>query len=324
MSGRPPRSGGAARPASGGAARPQSGPPVAESGSPGSAAGRLFVVATPIGNLGDVTYRAVEVLRSVPLVAAEDTRLTRRLFARYEIGTRLVSYHARSGPGRQLELLEHLRSGQDLALVTDAGTPLVSDPGAELAAAWAAEGGAVVPIPGASAALAALVASGLPVARWSFEGFLPRSGRERRERLARIAADERATVLYEAPSRVAATLTDLAAAAGADRPAALCRELTKLHEEVIRGRLGDLAARAAAGELTLRGEIAIVVAGRHPATRHPAARPEAGAATEGAAADMERARAEVAKLVAGGVRRADAVRQVAAATGFGRRQLYRP
>ena len=123
----------------------------------------------------------------MPLIAAEDTRLTRRLFARYEITTHLVSYHAQSGQAREDELLAHLRSGRDLALVTDAGTPLVSDPGAELAAAWAAEGGVVVPIPGASAVLAALVASGLSVARWTFEGFLPRSGRERRERLARIA-----------------------------------------------------------------------------------------------------------------------------------------
>jgi 16S rRNA (cytidine1402-2'-O)-methyltransferase len=183
----------------------------------GVAGGRLFVVATPIGNLGDVTFRAIEVLKAVPLVAAEDTRLTRRLFARYEIATRLVSYHARSGPRRQLELLEHLRSGWDLALVTDAGTPLVSDPGGELAAAWAAGGGVVVPIPGASAVLAALVASGLATARWSFEGFLPRRGRERRERLARIAADERACVIYEAPSRVPETLADLAAAAGGER-----------------------------------------------------------------------------------------------------------
>ncbi len=150
--------------------------------------GRLFIVATPIGNLGDVSFRAVEVLKTVPLVAAEDTRLTRRLFARYEITTSLVSYHAQSGRGREVELLEHLRSGRDLALVTDAGTPLVSDPGGELTAAWSAEGGVLVPIPGASAVLAALVASGLAAARWGFEGFLPRGGRERRIRLARVAS----------------------------------------------------------------------------------------------------------------------------------------
>jgi 16S rRNA (cytidine1402-2'-O)-methyltransferase len=276
-------------------------------------AGRLFIVATPIGNLGDVTYRAVEVLRGVPLVAAEDTRLTRRLFARYDIATPMRSYHAQSGPGRETELLEHLRAGHDLALVTDAGTPLVSDPGGELASAWAAEGGAVIPIPGASAALAALVASGLSAARFTFEGFLPRSGRERRERLARIANDPRACVIYEAPARMPRTLADLAAAAGQDRRAAVCRELTKIHEEVVRGSLADLAARASSGGLTLRGEFAIVLE----------AVPE-GARPAGSAATIEEGRAEVERLVAGGARRGDAVRQVTAATGLDRRELYRP
>ncbi|MGA3058152.1 MAG: 16S rRNA (cytidine(1402)-2'-O)-methyltransferase [Candidatus Limnocylindrales bacterium] len=286
-------------------------------GAPEAASGgRLFVVATPIGNLGDVTYRAIEVLRAVPLVAAEDTRLTRRLFARYEIATHLVSYHARSGSGRELELLAHLRSGRDLALVTDAGTPLVSDPGGELASTWAAEGGLVVPIPGASAVLAALVASGLAAARWTFEGFLPRSGRGRRERLARIAADERACVIYEAPSRVADTLADLTTAAGAERRAAVCRELTKLHEEVVRGPLGELAARAAAGEITLRGEFAVVVEAMTAAAM--AARMRTAAPTIG------QGRAEVARLVASGIKRSDAVRRVAVSTGLDRRELYRP
>lgn len=280
------------------------------------AAGRLYVVATPIGNLGDVTFRAVEVLRSVPLVAAEDTRLTRRLFARYEIVTHLVSYHARSGRGRELELIEHLRSGRDLALVTDAGTPTISDPGGELAAAWVGEGGVVVPIPGASAVLAALMASGLAAPRWAFEGFLPRGGRERRERLARIAADERACVVYEAPSRVPATLADLAAAVGGERRGAVCRELTKLHEEIVRGSLAELAARAAAGEILLRGEFAIVVE----------AVTAAGAAAKAAAdaPSMEQARAQVACLIDAGMRRSEAVRQVAATTGLDRRELYRP
>ena len=141
-----------------------------------------------------------------PLIAAEDTRHTRRLLDRHAVGTRTTSYHARSDPARTAALLEHLRGGADLALVTDAGTPAVSDPGGELVAAWAAEGGRVVPIPGASAVLAAVAASGVAGPRWAFEGFLPRSGRERRERIARIAADERGTILYEAPGRVAATL----------------------------------------------------------------------------------------------------------------------
>jgi len=280
-----------------------------------AAGGQLYVVATPIGNLGDVTYRAIEVLRAVSLVAAEDTRLTRRLFARYGIETHLVSYHARSGPGREAELLAHLRSGRDLALVTDAGTPLVSDPGGELVSAWAAEGGRVVPVPGPSAVLAALVASGMAAARWTFEGFLPRSGRERRERLARIAADERACVIYEAPSRIPATLADLAAAAGAERRAAVCRELTKLHEEVVRGPLGGLAERAAAGGLTLRGEFAVVVEAVTAA--------ESAARTRADAPTMDEARVEVARLIASGAKRSDAVRQVAASTGLDRRELYR-
>jgi 16S rRNA (cytidine1402-2'-O)-methyltransferase len=285
----------------------------------GGSRGRLFIVATPIGNLGDVTFRAIETLKSVPLVAAEDTRMTRRLFARYEITTRLISYHARSAPAREQELLDHLRSGLDLALVTDAGTPLVSDPGAELAAAWAEEKGVLVPIPGASAALAALVAAGLAAPRWTFEGFLPRSGRGRRERLARIAADDRACVIYEAPGRVAATLADLAAAAGPDRRAAVCRELTKLHEEVVRGGLGELAAAAASNALTLRGEFAIVLEARLAAEQ--AGREIAAEAPE---ADLAAARAEVDRLVASGLRRSEAVRRVVATTGIDRRTLYRP
>lgn len=274
--------------------------------------GRLFIVATPIGNLGDVTFRAVETLKSVPLVAAEDTRLTRRLFARYEITTHLVSYHA-----REVELLEHLRSGNDLALVTDAGTPMVSDPGGQLAAAWTVEGGTVVPIPGASAVLAALVTSGLSAPRWTFEGFLPRSGRERRDRLSRIGIDERACVVYEAPSRIPATLSDLAGACGGERRAAVCRELTKLHEEVVRATLAELAARAASGGILLRGEFAIVVEGRAVSGAVSVASPEPAVPT------MAEGRAEVARLIAGGARRSEAVRRVAASSGLARRELYR-
>jgi 16S rRNA (cytidine1402-2'-O)-methyltransferase len=280
--------------------------------------GRLFVVATPIGNLGDVTLRALELLRDVPLIAAEDTRWSRRLLVRHGIETRMVSYHARSGPRRAEELLAHLRSGLDLALVTDAGTPLVSDPGAALVHAWAGEGGVVVPIPGPSAALAALVASGVAGPRWSFEGFLPRSGRERRERLGRIAADERATVVYEAPGRVAGTLRDLAVACGPDRPAAVCRELTKLHEEIVRGSLGELAELARDGELTLRGEFAIVVGDRRGIAGDASLDSPDDAAAEGIAAAL----AEVEQLVADGTPRGEAAKRVAAATGIPRRRLY--
>ncbi len=328
--------------------------------APRAAAGRggtLYVVATPIGNLGDITLRAVEVLREVPLVAAEDTRMTRRLWARHGIRTRLVSYHARNAERREPELLAHLADGHDLALVTDAGTPLVSDPGASLVARWVDAGGAVVALPGPSAVLAALVASGIPAPRWAFEGFLPRSGRERRERLARIAEDERATVLFEAPGRVAATLRDLADACGEDRMAAVCRELTKLHEEVRRGSLGAL--RAAVAERPPRGEVALVVAGRtRPVATGPVrtraaeagrAGPSSGAggALQGGEGDappelerahlapaapgvpgtpwsaLDGARARVADLVRAGMTRSAAARQVAGETGLPRRELFR-
>jgi 16S rRNA (cytidine1402-2'-O)-methyltransferase len=274
--------------------------------------GRLFVVSTPIGNLSDVTLRALEVLRDVPLIAAEDTRLTRRLLDRHGIATRTISYHARSGPGRIIELLDHLRGGADLALVTDAGTPSVSDPGEDLVAAWGGEGGIVVPIPGASAVMAVVAASGVAGPRWSFEGFLPRSGRDRRERLARIAGDDRGTIIYEAPNRVAATLADLADACGPERPAAIGRELTKVHEEILRGTLGELAERARSGELTLRGEFALVVGGRPERSSQDVARD----------ADPTAALAEVEHLVAAGLARGEAARQVAEATGLPRRKLY--
>jgi 16S rRNA (cytidine1402-2'-O)-methyltransferase len=273
-----------------------------------AAGGTLYVVATPIGNLGDITLRALEVLRAVPLVAAEDTRLTRRLWARYGIGTRLVSYHAQSDARRLAELLEHLSGGSDLAVVTDAGTPQVSDPGGELVAAWAARGGRVVPIPGPSASLAALVASGVTAARFCFEGFLPRRGKERRERMERIGADERATIVFEAPGRAAATLADLAAKCGEDRPASLSRELTKLHEETWRGTLGELARRASGNPP--RGEITIVVSGA------------TGGATE-AATTVDDARMEVDRLVEEGMSRSSAAREIASRTGLPRRELFR-
>jgi 16S rRNA (cytidine1402-2'-O)-methyltransferase len=283
--------------------------------------GRLYVVATPIGNLADVTLRSLEVLRSVPLIAAEDTRLTRRLLDRHGIATRTTSFHGQSGPGRLADLLAHLRNGADLALVTDAGTPSVSDPGDDLVAAWAAEDGVVVPIPGASAVLAVVAASAVAGPRWSFEGFLPRTGRERRERIARIAADARGTVIYEAPGRVAATLVDLAAACGAERPAAIGRELTKLHEEIVRGSLGDLAGRARSGELTLRGEFALVVGAWSEARIEVES--AAGSGIADAAAAEVAALAEVERRVAAGSSRGDAARAVAAETGIPRRRLYR-
>jgi 16S rRNA (cytidine1402-2'-O)-methyltransferase len=274
----------------------------------GQGSGTLFVVATPIGNLGDITLRALEVLRSVAVVAAEDTRLTRRLWDRHGVATPLLSYHAHSDSARTRELLGRLSAGEDVALVTDAGTPLVSDPGEDLVTRWVAAGGRVVPIPGPSAVLAALVASGIPAPRWTFEGFLPRKGRERAARLARIAADERATVLFEAPARAAATLRDLASACGEDRHAALCRELTKRYEEIRRGTLAELAAGA--GERPPRGEVTLVVAGAASTVATP---------TEGS---LDEARQQVEALVEAGLTRSSAAREVAARTGLPRRELF--
>jgi 16S rRNA (cytidine1402-2'-O)-methyltransferase len=276
--------------------------------------GTLYVVATPIGNLGDITLRALDVLRTVPLIAAEDTRLTRRLLERYGITTRTMSFHARSTPKRLDDLLAHLRSGADLALVTDAGTPGVSDPGDELVVAWTGHGGHVVPVPGASAVLAALTASGIAGPRWAFEGFLPRSGRERRDRLTAIAGDPRGAVLFEAPGRVTATLRDLAAACGDDRPGAVARELTKVHEQVVRGPLGELASAVADGRIPTRGEFVIVVGMGGPASGR----------TEPGDDAVATALAAVERLVADGVARGDAARRVGAETGIPRRRLYRP
>ncbi len=281
------------------------------------AGGTLFLVATPIGNLGDITFRAIEVLRAVPLIAAEDTRVTRRLLARYAITTRTRSYHAQSAPERTAELLAHLRAGADLALVTDAGTPAVSDPGMELAAAWAAEGGRVEAIPGASAVLAAIATSGIAGPRWAFEGFLPRSGRERRERLARLAADERGAVIFEAPGRLGATLRDLVAACGPERPGAICRELTKIHEQVVRGKLSDLADAVVDGSVPARGEAVIVVG-----WSEGAAASRVGGTGGRGSTDEAAALVEVEALVAGGMGRSEASRHVAAVTGIPRRRLY--
>jgi 16S rRNA (cytidine1402-2'-O)-methyltransferase len=224
-----------------------------------------------------------------------------------------VSYHARSGPRRAAELLAHLRAGDDLALVTDAGTPGVSDPGDALVSAWAAEGGEVVPLPGASAVLAAVSGSGLAGPRWAFEGFLPRSGRERRERLAAIAADSRGSVVFEAANRLAGTLRDLIAVAGPDRPAAVCRELTKLHEQIVRGPLEELARHMEDGTIPPRGEVVIVV-GWDPGVAVARSTPDA--------TTVAAARAEVDALVDGGLGRAAAARQVAASSGIPRRRLY--
>ncbi|BCV19992.1 16S rRNA (cytidine(1402)-2'-O)-methyltransferase [Moorella sp. Hama-1] len=266
----------------------------------------LYLVATPIGNLEDITLRALKVLREVDLIAAEDTRHTRELLAHYEIHTPLTSYHRHNLAAKTPYLLGLLREGRDIALVSDAGLPGISDPGEELVREAVAAGLAVVPVPGASAALTALVASGLPAGRFAFEGFLPRAGKERRERLAALAAEERTLIFYEAPHRLAATLTDLATTLGA-RQVAVARELTKKFETIWRGTL-----REAAGyfqDNPPRGEITLVVAGAPPASRP--------------AFDPLQAAAAVAELVAGGMERKEAMKQVARQYGQSRREIYR-
>ena len=219
--------------------------------------GTLYVVATPIGNLEDVTLRALRVLREVEVVLAEDTRRTRTLLTRHDVEKRPRSLHAHNEAQRTGEVLELLASGSSVALVSDAGTPLISDPGERLVSAVIGAGHGVVPVPGPSAVLSALVASGLPTAPFLFLGFLPRRRKEREELLAGLRSRSETLILFESPRRLAGTLGQLREALG-DRPACVARELTKLHEEVARGPLQELAERFSEGT---RGEVTLVVGG---------------------------------------------------------------
>ena len=227
------------------------------------APGALHIVSTPIGNLGDITPRAVAVLGRVGVVLCEDTRHSRPLLAHVGVSTPTVAYHEHNEASTTPRILARLLAGEDVALITDAGTPLLSDPGARLVRAAADAGVRVVPVPGASALLAALVAAGLPAERFVFLGFPPRKGGEREALLGEVAASAYTAVLYEAPGRTAATLAQLAERAGADRPAAVARELTKQFEEVRRGTLGELAEYYRVAPP--RGEVVLVVGGRPPA-----------------------------------------------------------
>jgi 16S rRNA (cytidine1402-2'-O)-methyltransferase len=249
---------------------------VSGSSTDGAVSGRLLVVSTPIGNLGDLSPRAREALAGADLVACEDTRHTGLLLSRLGIKARLVSYHEHNERARLPSLLAALGEGQTVALVSDAGTPLISDPGFILVRAAVAQGAAVEAIPGPSALLAALVVSGLPPLPFTFAGFPPQKAGKRRGFFARLAALEHTVVFYESPYRVAASLADAATIFGR-RPAVVARELTKLHEEVRRGSLGELAA-ALAGE-TVRGEVVVVV-GPAEARRAEARQAESPAAGE--------------------------------------------
>lgn len=265
--------------------------------------GRLCVVATPIGNLADITQRALRVLGEVDVVAAEDTRTTRKLLNHHGIRTSLVSYHRHNEAARTAELLERMRSGQSVAIVSEAGTPAISDPGYRLITEAIDAGIVVEPIPGPSAILAALVVSGLPTDAFTFEGFLPRRSSERRRRLEALAAEPRTLVFFEAPHRLDASLSDMVEVLG-DRRAALCRELTKMHEEIVRASLSELVARTA--RQPVKGEIVIAVEGRG----------------EAAAPDLEGAVDEVVTRIEAGESMREATRAVATELGVPRRALY--
>lgn len=227
------------------------------------APGTLYVVATPIGNLDDMTPRAREVLRAVDLIAAEDTRHTRQLLQSFGLQTPTFSLHEHNEARKAEEIVRRLKDGEAIALVSDAGTPLISDPGFDVVSAAREAGLPVVAIPGASAVIAALSVAGLPTDRFAFEGFLPAKSSARRERLLELAFETRTLVFYEAPHRIAEVLTDMSAAFGAERAASLSREITKRFETHYRGTLAQLAARAAEDTDMQRGEIVIVVQGGH-------------------------------------------------------------
>lgn len=270
-------------------------------------AGTLYVVATPLGNLGDLTPRAAEILRAVSVVAAEDTRRTRGLLTHLGASPRLLSFHQHSETSRLELLLEILADGRDLALVSDAGTPVVSDPGSDLVSAVRQRGGTVVPIPGVSAVATALSVSGFGADRYLFLGFIPRKGAERSRLIGRAAAEEWPVVFFEAPSRLGALLTDLAAAAGPDRRAFVARELTKLHEELRSGSLGELAGYFC--EQEPRGEITVVLNG----TGTPAAPPDRSGEAQELALEW----------LAAGMSRRDVVERLVAELGLARNDAYR-
>ncbi|MEJ5358694.1 MAG: 16S rRNA (cytidine(1402)-2'-O)-methyltransferase [Desulfobacterales bacterium] len=268
--------------------------------------GVLYVVATPIGHREDITLRALSVLQAVHLVAAEDTRKSGELLRHFGIHARLVSYHEHNEAERTPQLLSRLLAGEDIALVTNAGTPGISDPGYRLVSAAARAGVRVVPVPGASAAIAALSASGLPTDAFVFEGFLPKREGPRRKRLVALAAERRTIILYESPHRLAERTAELLAVLG-DRPAVLARELTKVHEEFLRGPLSELTAELERrGEI--RGECTLLI----------------GPAAEGTPPGAwEQAREEIRQGTAAGREPRGLIREIAARHGLPRNALYR-
>lgn len=271
--------------------------------------GTLYLCATPIGNLGDMTYRAVETLRAADLVAAEDTRHTRTLLAHYDIHVRVTSYHEHNKAEKGTLLIEELKAGKTIVCVSDAGLPGIADPGADLARRAIAEEIAVTPLPGANAAISALICAGLPLEGFTFVGFLPRRAKHRKEILARVRTYPETLVFYEAPHRLRETLTLLAAGLGAERRACAARELTKKFEEFRRATLGELAAYY--GENEPRGEFVLVVAGADDA---------AVKERDDAAESLHE---RYAAHCAAGLDRKEAMRRTARDLGISRREVYR-
>lgn len=267
--------------------------------------GILYVVGTPIGNLEDMTFRAVRILQTVDLIAAEDTRHTGKLLQHFQITTPQLSYHEHNSNSRIPELLQQLSNGKAIAIVTDAGMPAISDPGFELVKACVEARISVVPIPGPSAVITALSAAGLPTEKFVFEGFLPTKNQDRQERLEFLQAEARTIVFYESPHRLRQTLQDLADALGQDRRLVLARELTKLYEEFFRGKIGDAIAYYT--EREPQGEYTLVVAGLPPL------KPQLSEAE---------LKAELQQIMAQGISRSQASRQLAKATSLPRRHLY--
>ncbi len=256
----------------------------------------LYVVSTPIGNLGDLSRRASETLASVPRILAEDTRHTRTLLSHLGVSTPMVSLHAHNEASREDEVLRWLNSGEDAALVSDAGTPLVSDPGGRLVQAVLEGGHTVVPVPGPSAILAALVGSGLPTDRFSFLGFPPRKGKEREALLERVAGSPETTVLFESPERLISLLEDLIETAGPERSGVVARELTKLYEEFVRGTLTELLGHFQ--EHSPRGEITLLLAPVSPREGSDTVDEAAGAALARVLLDRGDRPSQVAREVA--------------------------
>lgn len=270
--------------------------------------GRLYLCGTPIGNLGDITYRAVETLRAADCIAAEDTRHTRALLAHYDIHTPMTSYHEHNKDAKGPELIARLLAGETIVCVSDAGLPGIADPGGDLAQRAIAEGIPVTPLPGANAALSGLICAGLPLEGFAFVGFLPRKDKKRRELLARMALYPETLIFYEAPHRLRETLAVLAEALGAERRACAARELTKKFEEFRRMTLGELLAHYRESEP--RGEFVLIVAGAD----------ESAAAAADAAAEtlMERYEAHIAA----GLDKKEAMRRTAQELGISRRDVY--